>query len=320
MRHYPPAMSKRPDVTVSIVSGGSPQLLADCLDTLPRAAPGLSLDVAVVDNAIGGPLDGLAAAHADVRWIRSDQRRGFAANHNLAVAGSNARYLFVLNDDTVLGPSCIERLAAFLGRNPAVGCVGPRLVYGDGRRQASAFHFPTPARLALTALTLERAGWVMSDRDRPRRVDWVHGAAMFLRADAFRAAGGFDERFYMYLEDVDLCRRLADLGWKSAFLPDAWLTHLENASTSDVPERRIYQHARSRILYARKHHGPAGAAAVRALTAGMYTGRIGASRALGRDPAERARFAAHVRAAIRPGGREAVEDAAGEYNRGRTRV
>jgi N-acetylglucosaminyl-diphospho-decaprenol L-rhamnosyltransferase len=316
MRHYPPAMPDRPDVTVSIVSGGSAALLADCLASLPRAAGPLLVDVAVVDNAIGAPLDELVAANPDVRWIRSDRRRGFAANHDLALAGSEARHLFVLNDDTVLGPACIERLAAFMDRNPAVGCAGPRLVFGDGRRQASAFRFPTPARLALTALTLERAGWVMSDVDRPRRVDWVHGAAMFFRADAFRAAGGFDERFYMYLEDVDVCRRLADLGWKCAFLPDAWLTHLENASTSDVPERRIYQHARSRSLYARKHHGAAGEAATRALTAGLYAGRIGASRALGRDPAERARFAAHVRAALAPGRRPAVEDAAAEHNRG----
>ncbi len=320
MRHYPPAMPQPPDVTVSIVSGGSAALLADCLDSLPRAGGPLALDVAVVDNAIGGSLDELVAAHPEVRWIRSDERRGFGANHNLAVAGSGARFLFVLNDDTVLGPSCIERLAVFMDRNPAVGCAGPRLVFGDGRRQASAFHFPTPGRLALTSVTLERAGWVMSGGDRPRSVDWVHGAAMFFRSDAFRAAGGFDERFYMYLEDVDLCRRLADLGWKSAFLPDAWLIHLENASTSGVPEKRIYQHARSRILYARKHHGAAGAAAVRVFTAGMYAGRIGASRALGRDPAERARFAANIRAAFAPGGRPAVEDAAAEFNRGRTPV
>lgn len=310
-------MSDQFDVTVSIVSGGSAQLLADCLASLPQAAGSAALDVAVVDNAIGAPLDELAAAHPDVRWIRSPQRRGFGANHNMAVAGSDARHLFVLNDDTVLGPSCIERLVRFMDRNPTVGCAGPRMVFADGRRQASAFRFPTPARLALTALTLERRGWVMSDTDRARRVDWVHGAAMFVRTQAFRDAGGFDEGFYMYSEDVDLCRRLQDMGWRVAFLPGAWLTHLENSSTADVPERRIYQHARSRIHYARKHHGALGAAAARALTAGMYAGRIGASRALGRDPAERARFACHVRATLRPGGRPAVEDAAAEFNRDR---
>jgi N-acetylglucosaminyl-diphospho-decaprenol L-rhamnosyltransferase len=313
-------MSDQFDVTVSIVSGGSAHLLADCLASLPRAAGSATLDVAVVDNAIGAPLDELAAAHPEVRWIRSPQQRGFGANHNMALAGSDARHLFVLNDDTVLGPSCIQRLAGFLDRNPTVGCAGPRLVFADGRRQASAFRFPTPARVALTALTLERRGWVMSDIDRVRRVDWVHGAAMFVRGQAFRDAGGFDEGFYMYSEDVDLCRRLTDLGWRVAFLPDAWLIHLENSSTADVPERRIYQHARSRILYARKHHGAAGAAAVRALTAGMYAGRMGASRALGRDPAERARFACHVRATLAPAGRPAVEDAAAEFNRDRAPV
>jgi GT2 family glycosyltransferase len=310
-------MSDQPDVTISIVSGGSPELLSGCLDSVPRAAAAAAVETVVVDNAVGRALDEVVSAHSEVRWIRSDERRGFAANHNLALAGAAGRHLFVLNDDTVLGPGCIDRLSAFLDRNPPVGCVGPRLVFGDGRRQASAFRFPTPARVALTAATLQRAGWVLSDCDRARRVDWVHGCAMLVRAEAFRAVGGFDEGFYMYLEDVDLCRRLHDRGWQVAFLPHAWLAHLENASTADVPARRIYQHARSRGRYARKHHGPAAEVAVQALTAGMYAGRIGASRLLGRDPAERARFACHVRASLHPDGQPAIEDTAAEFNRGR---
>jgi N-acetylglucosaminyl-diphospho-decaprenol L-rhamnosyltransferase len=305
----------QPDVTISVVAGGSPELLADCLASIPAAAARVSVETVVVDNAVGAGLDGVVRGHSEVRWIRSGRRRGFTANHNLALAAATGRYVFVLNDDTVLREACLDRLVAFMDQNPAIGCAGPRVVFADGRRQPSAFRFPSPARVALTALTLERAGWVLSNTERIRRVDWVHGCAMFVRADAFRDAGGFDEGFYMYLEDVDLCRRLRDAGWEVAFFPRASLTHLENASTADVPERRIYQHARSRIRYAEKHHGAAAALVVRALTAGMYAGRIGASRALRRDPAERARFACHVRACLDPAARPAIEDAASEFNR-----
>ena len=307
-------MPDQPDVTVSIVSGGSPQLLADCLASLPHAAAASAVDTVVVDNGLGEPLDELSEAHPDVRWIRSERRRGFAANHNMALADARGRHLFVLNDDTVLGPGCLDRLVGFADRNPSVGCVGPRVVFADGRRQPSAFHFPTPGRVALTALTLQRRGWVQSDTDRIRRVDWVHGCAMLIRAEAFREAGGFDEGFYMYLEDVDLCRRLRSQGWDVAFLPHAWLTHLENASSASAPERRIYQHARSRERYTRKHHGAAAAATVQALTAGMFAGRIGASRLLGRDPAERVRFAANLHASLHPRAQPAIEDAAAEFN------
>ncbi len=308
-------MAKGPDVTISIVSGGDAALLSECLRSIPRAAARVAAETVVVDNAVGAALDPVAVAHPDVRWLREGRRRGFAENHNRALADAAGRHLFVLNDDTLLGPGCLDRLVAFMDQNPGVGCAGPRLMFGDGRRQASAFRFPTPARSALTALTLERAGWVQSNTDRIRRVDWVHGCAMLVRAAAFRDVGGFDEAFYMYLEDVDLCRRLRDAGWEVAFFPHATLTHFENTSTADLPERRIYQHARSRVRYARKHHGHAAALAVQALTAAMYTGRIGASRALGRDPAERARFAAHVRASLQPAARPAIEDAAADHNR-----
>jgi GT2 family glycosyltransferase len=307
-------VADQPDVTVSIVCGGSPQLLSDCLASLPQAAAATAVGAVVVDNGLGEPLDELIEAHPDVRWIRGGRRRGFAANHNMALADAPGRHLFVLNDDTVLGPGCLDRMVSFADRNPSVGCVGPRVVYADGRRQPSAFHFPTPGRVALTALTLQRRGWVQSDTDRIRRVDWVHGCAMLVRAEAFREAGGFDEGFYMYLEDVDLCKRLRSAGWDVAFLPYAWLTHLENASSASAPERRIYQHARSRQRYSLKHHGATAAAAVQALTAGMFAGRIGASRVLGRDPAERARFAAHVRASLHPRAQPAIEDAAAEFN------
>ena len=305
-----------PDVTISIVSSGDVPLLRACLDTLPAAAGTVPVETIVVDNAVGIGAE-VAASHPRVEVIAGGLRRGFGANHNMACIRARGRYVLILNDDTVLDPGCIERLCRFMDQNPTVAAAGPRLRYADGRVQPSAFHFPTPVRVATTTLTLQRAGWVMSSGERIRRVDWINGAAMMVRRDALAAAGGLDEGFYMYLEDVDLCRRLRDAGWEIAFFPRAGLVHHESSSTAAVPQRRIYQHARSRGLYARKHHGRAGELAVQALAAGTYLARAALARVLpGYDGADVARFHAQVHAALDPYGRPAVEEAAAEHNRG----
>jgi len=304
------------DVTVSIVSSGDVALLRACLDSIPAAAEGSSVETIVVDNAVG-IAGALAESHPDVTVIAGGIRRGFGANHNLVCARAKGRLVFILNDDTVLDPGCIDRLRSFMDRNGAVAAAGPRLRHADGRRQPSAFHFPTPGRVALTTLTLQRAGWVMSGGERIRRVDWIHGAAMMVRRDAVEGVGGLDEGFYMYLEDVDLCRRLRDRGWEIAFFPKAGLVHHENASTAAVPMRRVYQHARSRGIYARKHHGPGGERAVQRLTAATFLARAALARVLpGYDRADAARFRAHAQAALDPYAEPAIEEAAEEHNRG----
>jgi GT2 family glycosyltransferase len=306
----------RTDVTVSIVSSGDVALLQACLDSLPAAAGDSSVETIVVDNAFGIAA-AVAESHPDVGVIAGGLRRGFGANHNLVCARARGRYVFILNDDTVLDPGCIDRLRRFMDQNTIVAAAGPRLRHGDGRVQPSAFHFPTPARVAVTTATLQRAGWVMSGGERIRGVDWIHGAAMMVRRDALEQAGGLDEGFYMYLEDVDLCRRLRDRGWEIAFFPRAGLIHHENSSTVAVPSRRIYQHARSRGIYARKHHGRAGERTVQALTAATYLARSALARVLpGYDGDDAARFRAHAHAALSPYAEPAIEEAAADHNRG----
>jgi N-acetylglucosaminyl-diphospho-decaprenol L-rhamnosyltransferase len=314
---YPPGVADSViDVTVSIVSSGDVALLRACLDSIPAAAGSSAVETIVVDNAVGIAA-AVAESHPAVDVIAGGRRRGFGANHNLVCARARGRYVFILNDDTVLDPGCIDRLRRFMDQNTIVAAAGPRLRHADGRVQPSAFHFPTPARVAVTAATLQRAGWVMSGGDRIRRVDWIHGAAMMVRRDAVDQAGGLDEGFYMYLEDVDLCRRLRDRGWQIAFFPRAGLVHHENSSTAAVPTRRIYQHARSRGIYARKHHGRAGERAVQALTAATFLARSALARVLpGYDGEDAARFRVHAHAALSPYSEPAIEEAAADHNRG----
>jgi GT2 family glycosyltransferase len=178
--------------------------------------------------------------------------------------------------------------------------------------------------VALTTVTLQRRGWIQSGGDRIARVDWVCGAAILARRAALAAVGGFDEQLFIYSEDPDLCLRLRDAGYATAYFPQASLVHLENASTGGVPERRIAEMERSRAVYARKHHGAAGELAVRGLTAATFMARAAAARTLltvpgGErvkrvDPDAPARFMAHVRGAIRPHRVDGIAEAAAEFN------
>ncbi len=322
-------MNDAPDVSVSLVNTGNRELLLACLASLADAARETTLQTIVVDNA---STDGSAAAvreaFPDVEVVERTERHGFGANHNVAISRSRGRYVLILNEDTVLHEGMLDRMCRFMDQNLEVGACGPNILYPDGAVQPSAFRFPTPARVALTTLTLQRAFWIQSSTDRIARVDWVCGAAILARRAALVAVSGFDERLFIYSEDPDLCLRMRDVGYATAYFPHASLVHFENATTSGVPERRIFQMERSRALYTRKHHGLAGELAVRGLTAAAFTARAAAAKALltvpggGRlkplDPSAPAQLITHARAAIRPDARPGIEEAAAEFNAGRS--
>jgi len=318
-------VSAEPDISISLVNTNNRELLLDCLRSLDAAARSVELQVIVVDNASeDGSADAVEAAFPGVEVVRRDLRHGFGANHNEAIRRSRGRYVLILNEDTVLSGGMLDALCSFMDQNPGIGAVGPRIFYPDGSVQASAFRFPTPGRVALTTLTLQKAFWRQCDTDRIARVDWVCGAAILARRSALEQIGGFDERLFIYSEDPDLCLRLREAGYATAFFPHASLVHFENATTSGVPERRIYQMERSRALYTRKHHGRAGEAAVRGLTAAAFTARAaiakalltvpGGSRLKPLDPSTPAQFLAHTKAALNPNGKPGIEDAAADFN------
>jgi N-acetylglucosaminyl-diphospho-decaprenol L-rhamnosyltransferase len=318
-------VSSAPDITISLVNTNNRELLLDCLRSLESAASETVLQTIVVDNA---STDGSAAAvregFPEVEVVERHHRHGFGANHNQAIARARGRFVLILNEDTILHEGMLDRMRGFMDQHPEVGACGPKILNPDGSQQPSAFRFPTPARVALTTLTLQRRGWIQSQPDHIVRVDWVCGAAILARLPALRAIGGFDEQLFIYSEDPDLCLRMREAGYATAYFPYASLVHFENATTGGVPERRIAQMERSRALYARKHHGAAGEYAVRGMTAATFAARAAAARALLTVPggarlkrvdedAPR-RFTAHVRAALRPGAMPDIEQAAEEFN------
>ncbi|HEX3622117.1 MAG TPA: glycosyltransferase family 2 protein [Acidimicrobiales bacterium] len=201
-------------------------------------------EVVVVDNASGdGSVEFLRAQIGDrrVRVVESDANRGFGPGVNAGVASCEAPLLLVLNSDATLRPGSLGLLAKALLADPTVGVVAPAVLEPDGRLQPGAY-----GRLPKRRDIVLSNGWVSPRADRVRNEaapGWVSGVAMLLRRADFLAVGGFDERFSMYLEDVDLCRRLRDAGKSVHREPSAAVVHHGGKSWGSRREqtRRFHQ-------------------------------------------------------------------------------
>ena len=173
---------------------------------------------------------------------------------------------------------------------------------------------PRPATAVVGALFLHKRLTVQSRGRRTRRVDWAQSAALLVRREAAREIGWFDPQFFVYSDEVDFCKRLADAGWSTLWVPGAEAFHHEQLSTGAVPERRIVELSRNRDRYMRKHHSAGAAFAVRVLTAWTYAVRACVAMvAPGHDPK---RYWKHVTATLRPSRGEGLREAAHEFNRG----
>src|SRR5262249_55654830 len=223
-----------------------------------------------------GSADAVRERSPDLRVLAQDFRAGFGANHNTVIRATDGRYVYVLNEDTTAGDWAFDRIVAYLDANPRVAALGPRLVYPDGRLQDSAWRFPTPLVSALGLLTVGKLGVKESGGERPHVVDWVMGAALVLRREALEEVGLFDEKFFLYSEEVDLQFRLRQAGWEVHYFPGATVVHHESQFSAEIPERRINEMWRSRHRYWHKHHGAAGARAAALAPGAQYAVRAAA--------------------------------------------
>src|SRR5215204_4263207 len=249
------------DLTISIVNAGSRDVLLTCLESLHQSMHGdITVEIVVLDNASeDGSVDSVRQRFPGVVVIAQEFRAGFAANHNRVIRATSGRYILLVNPDTFSEDWSLARLVSELDGNPRIGALGPRLVYPDGRPQASAWRFPTPATCVLGLLTWGRAGIIQSATRRPRRVDWLMGSALMLRREAVEEIGLFDEGFFLYFEEVDLCLRLHRAGWELRYLPEVTVVHHKGELSGYVPQRRINEWWRGQHRYWRKHHSAVGA-------------------------------------------------------------
>ncbi len=263
-------------VAAIVVSYNVRELLLACVESLVTAQRRGEVDaIVVVDNASrDGSADAVRSCFPSVTVIDA-QNRGYGAGANVGIAATRHEYVLILNPDTIVPAGSISAMAAFLDERHDVALVGPRLRYPDGTVQPTRRRAPERFTPLFESTILEE--WWPENRwasrfhmrdtvnvgDIPQDVDWVVGAAMLVRRAAVDQAGGFDESFRMYSEEVEWCWRLRRHGWKVAYFPDVEIVHHEGASTSqDLPARQV-EFDTSRVMLARRMYGGKTAAIVR---------------------------------------------------------
>lgn len=248
----------RCELSILIVHYNTLDLLRQCLTSVSALPGDLPLEIIVIDNASpDASVKNLVGEFPRVAFHFNNENLGFARASNQGIQMGQGRYLMLLNPDALIDGDGIQDLTQFMDGHPDAGATGPRLVYPDGELQLSCRRFPTLGTLLLRMSRLDRLvrgpvrHYLMQDWDHQSvcEVDWVMGACVILRREALDAVGLLDEGFFMYYEDVDLCFRLWQAGWKVCYNPQVVVQHEhQRSSASFLPNRLTYHHARSLLL------------------------------------------------------------------------
>ncbi len=290
-----------PDLSIIIVSWNVRELLRACLRACLRSLPAgqPETEIIVVD---AGSVDGSTAMvqteFPSVRLLASAENLGYSRGNNLGLAGARGRFCLILNPDTEVVGDALERMVAYMDAHPRVGVLGPALVWPDGSLQPTRRRFPSMATAMFESTWLQRLAppgllrrYLAADlpTDQPVEVDWLVGAALLVRREAYTAVGGLDEGFFMYSEELDWQRRMRAAGWRVVFFPHARIIHHEARSSAQVPAATHIRFNTSKVRYFRKYHGPLAGEALRwyllahfAFQLGLewVKGRLGHKRAL----------------------------------------
>jgi hypothetical protein len=311
------------DVSVVVVSWNTRGLLRQCLQSIvdepgveivdggaqPSGAGSLAAEIIVVDNASeDGSVQMLQAELPQAHVIANRHNAGFAAANNQAIAQARGQVLFLLNPDAYLLPGALAGLVRFLRDHPEAAVAGPNVLNPDGSWQVAAFRFATLWDLFCEAVFLSVL-WPRSplfarkelggfDRDVVREVDWVQGCALAVRREVWDAVGPFDEGYWMYVEELDWCRRAKGMGYRIFFTPDAQVVHYGKRSVARARASVLPLGFRSHFRYYNKFDGRAKELAVRLialLQMGLRAGISAGMMAVTRGPA-RARWQENWRA------------------------
>jgi GT2 family glycosyltransferase len=257
------------DFDIVIVNWNTGSQLRDCLQSISPACPASVLclrQAVVIDNAsVDGSADSLEDFPLPLTMIRNHENKGFAYACNQGAKVGASEYILFLNPDFRLFPDSLVKALRFLEgkQNERVGILGIQLVDENGVIQRNVARFPTPKSLFYQMLGLNRL-WprrfpshFMTDWDyqESREVDQVTGAFYLVRREVFEELKGFDERFFMYFEDLDLACRAKQAGWKSYYLADAQALHYGGGASYQVRAKRLYYVLNSRVSYIAKHFG-----------------------------------------------------------------
>jgi GT2 family glycosyltransferase len=252
-----------PRLAIVIVSYNSKPDLDRCLRSLSANRPSVGYTVMVADNGSRDDTAGyLRSVWPGVAVVETGGNVGFSKANNVAIRLTTSELVLILNPDTELKPGAIDRLIAVLDADSSVAIAGPRLVDGEGRAELSFGGMIAPAAELRQKLLVKGndRGWpgvarlVERMTRRSRDVDWVSGACMLARRADISAAGLFDERFFMYMEDVDLCAAVRTGGKRVRFVADAEVVHVRGRSVASAPAATRRAYRRSHVEFYAKHH------------------------------------------------------------------
>jgi N-acetylglucosaminyl-diphospho-decaprenol L-rhamnosyltransferase len=278
----------RMDLSISIVSWNTRDLLDQCLESIYGTTSGVEFEVIVVDNASSdGSPDMVRENHSRVRLIQNKDNVGFSTANNQALAVSSGRHFLLLNPDTVVHANALKRMTEFLDNHDRAGAVGPLVLNDDGTLQYSWAKFPTLWSEAMGRLDRRISGVPVtpSTADEVRKLhpfeaDWVGGCCLMVKREAIDQIGPMDESLFMYCEETDWCLRLAEGGWGVWLESSAEVVHYGGRSSKQVSRKSVDILCRSKSIFFAKHHGQCqglllGALlALRSTAARIVTGRV----------------------------------------------
>jgi N-acetylglucosaminyl-diphospho-decaprenol L-rhamnosyltransferase len=272
------------DLSIVVLNWNVRDLLDRCLASL--RSDRYALEVIVVDNAShDGSVALVREKYPQVTLITNVENRGFTGGNNQGIEASRGRCVMVLNPDTEVLGEALDRLVDYLDQHLDVGALGPQLLNPDRSIQSSRRRFPTLATALFESTWLQGlaprgvlAHYTMDDvpPDRPHEVDWLNGACTVFRREVLDRVGVYDaQNFFMYSEEMDLCRRVKEAGWKIVYLPEAQVVHYVGQSSDQAVAARHIYFQTSKVHYFRKWHGAIQATCLRLWLLSQYVWQIG---------------------------------------------
>ncbi len=253
------------NVSIIIVNWNTKALLLQCLESLSTRSGQYTIEIIVVDNASSdGSVEAVKNSFPQVTVIRNEANFGFAKATNIGLQSSSGRYACLVNSDVVIRDDCIDRLCEYMDQHPSIGISGPRLLNSDLSMQPSCKYFPSLwnnlcVTLGLYKLFPQSAFfssehmWFFAHNE-IKYVDVLVGAFLMVRRKAIDQVGLLDERFFIYGEETDWCRRFWNAGWKIVFNPQGEAIHFGAGSSSADPGRFSRELYRSKRIYWKKNH------------------------------------------------------------------
>jgi GT2 family glycosyltransferase len=254
-----------PAIAIISVTWNAKKYVHKCLRSLAEDVD-LAAEVIIVDNAsTDGTPDLVAEEFPGFRLFRNTENLGFAKANNAGIRASRGDYVCLINSDVVVPRGCLRRLLEYMQANPDIGLLGPQMVGPDGAVRRSSMRLPSFRNSIGRALAADRIpllsrafnGQMMADfnHDQTADVEVLNGWFWMVRREALEQVGLLDERFFIYGEDLDWCKRFRQSGWRVVFFADAKALHYGGASSSAAPVRFYIEMQRANLQYWRKHHG-----------------------------------------------------------------